>query len=219
MKHCHFYVYLIVIATLCGCHKKDNGPYVSAINVSGTQAIGFYIDFTYATAGNGKLTVNSTNWDFGDGSSSTNYSGQHAYSSPGAYTVTLTVNGKKLSQDVTIGPAVTDFSVLSKMVGLRHWKGGGSGYCLEFAYDEIQGSVKIDTDLTLVSPSTGIITFPFNLNVYVNQLDSVNKVFYFSGYTSPAKVAYFYSNDSIVYTDIWSGTIGNTYESLVIHSY
>lgn len=110
------YTAKLVVTDANGC--KDSA--IAAITIATISATFTSPDnaceFASVTFSNTSSPHGSRTWNFGDGGTSTAYDGVHAYSSPGTYTVTLTiVNGPctaTYTRTITIlpGPA-TDFSI------------------------------------------------------------------------------------------------------------
>lgn len=98
--------YTLHATTAGGCISISN-----AITLTVTPAP--VASFTYSAVGNSvSFTSNSTNgtsyaWNFGNGSTSTQQNPSHTYSSPGVYTVTLTVTNacgsSTTTQQITVG--------------------------------------------------------------------------------------------------------------------
>ena len=69
-----------------------NAPSAPQTNFTATPLTGpapWQVRFSNTTSG----TYASSNWDFGDGGTSSDENPSHVYDTPGLYTVTLTVNG------------------------------------------------------------------------------------------------------------------------------
>lgn len=78
-----------------------NGPY--------TGKTGFAISFDGAASSDPEAQPLAHEWDFGDGNTGTGATPSHAYTAPGSYTVTLTVNdGYQDSTPSTTSATVTD---------------------------------------------------------------------------------------------------------------
>ncbi|MBI5916474.1 MAG: choice-of-anchor B family protein, partial [Bacteroidetes bacterium] len=77
---------------------------------SPTAAFTNSVDSLTVSFANGSTNYNNLQWDFGDGSTSTDANPQHSYHGAGTYTVTLTTYGDcgsgVFTQDITIGPFV-----------------------------------------------------------------------------------------------------------------
>jgi PKD repeat protein len=74
------------------------------------------ITFTDKSTGSGETTIESWNWSFGDGGTSTAKNPTHAYDTVGTYTVTLTVTDSNEetsnahTERITVGPPVMVYS-------------------------------------------------------------------------------------------------------------
>jgi PKD repeat protein len=70
----------------------NEDPYASFYWVPGSPYVGETVDF-YDTSNPGESCdfIDSWYWEFGDGSTSTDQNPSHSYSSPGDYTITLSV--------------------------------------------------------------------------------------------------------------------------------
>ena len=82
-----------------------NQPPVVSINGPYSGLVGQAISFTSAGTNDPDGAISAYLWDFGDGSTSTSSNPSHTYSSPGTYTVRLTVqdnDGAQSSESTTV---------------------------------------------------------------------------------------------------------------------
>jgi PKD repeat protein len=114
------YTVTLTVTGPCGSDAEVKTNYISVgatlvADFSGTPTSGcspLTVNFTDASTGD----ITSYDWDFGDGGTSTAQNPSHQYTSPGDYTVTLTVTGSCGSDSevktdyITVdGPPVADF--------------------------------------------------------------------------------------------------------------
>jgi PKD repeat protein len=90
-----------VSVTNSGAFGLDNTPPVARLSVSGEPPwiAGEPIQFTGTDSGDNLSGIASYQWDFGDGSTSTDISPSHSYRTHGTYTVRLTVTDRAGNQD------------------------------------------------------------------------------------------------------------------------
>jgi PKD repeat protein len=108
MKLIKLLLYSVIIALFSSCEKNIS----ACFNMStSTALVGQAVTFSDCSTGGGlldKSTPAKWSWDFGDGTILTGNPVSHSYSSPGNYSVTLTVNDADgdeqgfTSQSVTI---------------------------------------------------------------------------------------------------------------------
>ena len=88
----------ICILLLNACKKEP----ISNFSFSGSTSVGENIEFT-----NSSSNADSYNWDFGDGSNSTEKSPSHSYEKPGNYTIILDAKGEGGSNSVSKSIKIT----------------------------------------------------------------------------------------------------------------
>jgi DNA-binding beta-propeller fold protein YncE len=96
----------------------DTGP--TAAFSDGVGASGSPSTFNGSNSTAGSTPVGSYGWQFGDGSSGTGETASHTYTSPGTYTVTLTVTG---SDSCSLAPpftGVTPFCIADPAASVSH---------------------------------------------------------------------------------------------------
>jgi len=234
-----FFIVLIVIFSVAsgfyGCHKTNNNTnlnftnsntdsaHIDGLTYSGCDYAGDLVSFEEHIAGTGNISLKDFSWDFGDGSArGYGLPAYHIYAVPGTYVVTFYVNGGKFTKDIVITSYLPGSVHTLDMGGLRRWKGSGSGMVNEMGVFSGASPATIDTQFTIQVMNAGIIRLPFfstGLTLNIATDDTVNKVltFYNCG-TNTILLRYYYTVDSIVYSDNWSATVGHGYESLTIHS-
>lgn len=97
---------LVAILLMSAC-KKD---YTAAFNTSSSN---YYLYQTVTF--NNTSTGGSSNWDFGDGTTSTTKSPTHSYNQPGNYTVTLTDGSSVATKALTVYHGSAAFQVVNQL--------------------------------------------------------------------------------------------------------
>lgn len=144
---------------LMGACKKE---YTAAFNTSSSNYY-LYQKITF----NNTSTGGTANWDFGDGTKSTDKSPTHSYNQPGDYTVTLTDGSSVATKTVTIYHGSTAFR-LSNVTGANifmfTFSADASNYEVDYIdqgtiNSGIQGTIYYTTDSVIyvggVRPSDG----------------------------------------------------------------
>ena len=109
------YTVMLVIEDIYGCFDtlvRPNYIFVDSLDAAFTQSVSVgcppaVVTFTDQTFSD--TTVVAWVWDFGDGGTSTLQNPVHTYSTPGTYTVTLTVTNAIGCMDTAMGPVITIF--------------------------------------------------------------------------------------------------------------
>jgi PKD repeat protein len=130
-----------------------------------------------STAGTNPII--SWSWNFGDGGTSSNQNPSHSYSSPGSYTVSLTISDGELSDTKTIPDYIQVYEVLTVNAGddqalevgqtsqLNGSFSGGSGN-VEISWEGVGNTIPISNP-NLLNPNVGpfldVAAYYFRLNV------------------------------------------------------
>jgi PKD repeat protein len=171
------YLFLTLTFILFSCHKTPNPPTAS-----------FSVDITNPEVGqtvyfnNNSQNGDKFDWDFGDGTISTEINPAHVFTATGGYDVTLTVTSKNGSTDkssLTINVLVPTLLEIE----VREWTADGNGN---------------------VVPDASVLLYP-TLTDWNNQTHSVSEAF-----TDADGIAVFSNLDPFVYyVDVWEATHDN----------
>jgi gliding motility-associated-like protein len=147
---------------------------VVTVNVLTLPSVNFSVDNTQGCT---PVTVNfshtpepgsNCNWDFGDGTTSTNCNPQHIFTQPGCYTITLnTTNSSGCPNDTSVSNMICVFampeadfsflpqpaSVFDPEVTFTNLTVGGSGYAWDF--DGLGYSIQTNPSFTFPADSGG----------------------------------------------------------------
>jgi PKD repeat protein len=139
-----------------------NGPYSALVG----ETITF--DGTGSTDPNGDETIVSFAWDFGDGSTGSGATVDHAYAAEGTYSVTLTVTDDTGLSDsdgtsATISPPVTEGDAFMVFVNAPNTPSAYVGNVLERI-------VRVYGDATITQDTTVTLTFDAPAGVTVQSL-------------------------------------------------
>jgi PKD repeat protein len=142
---------LFAILLMAAC-KKD---YTAAFN---TSLSAYYLKQQIAF--NNTSSGGSSNWNFGDGTTSTVKSPTHAYSQPGSYTVTLTDGSSIATKAITIYHGTAAFQVFNatttSIPDMFTFTADASGYIVDYI---AQG--------TIGAGSTGTVYYTSDSTIYL----------------------------------------------------
>ncbi len=185
---------------LQGCHKKNKDTAPTTVSydftVTGNTLVGYSVSFqSTAPAGSSYL------WNFGDGTTSTQATPTHVYSSIDSFKVSLVINNqssKSVSKKIYIA-AVPEASIVSGIAGMKNWHG--------YVIAHFQAPSARDTISTLTDQFSIAVNSNISITVKGDVLDcyntdNVNHIYYFRYYISQyswREIDYYYSTDNICY--------------------
>ncbi|HDO19797.1 MAG TPA: PKD domain-containing protein, partial [Thermoplasmatales archaeon] len=127
--------------TACISDVKENNPPVAVIDVPSYAMVGEKITFDASNSYDSDGTIVSYVWSFGDGNNAVGSTVEHSYSSPGTYTITLTVNDD-LGGTGTSTATITIFSQSEELIANAGGPYEGDvGYSIEFNASGSAGNI------------------------------------------------------------------------------
>lgn len=215
----------LVILSGSGCKKKKENntyQYPYSINYTGCPCAGNMIKFTIWN--DFEPLPSTCLWNFGDGAISTDLNGgSHAFTQPGTYTVTLTVNNDKTNPaSLTINITSQNFGshYTTLLAGIRQWNGTDDNDTYPYSLINY-----IDTPMAIQVVDSGTIIF-MGFTLHLVSIDTSRKVLIYYDCTNTSngtisvgpRLDYKYIGDTIWFSNRKLRSSNYNFSGMYIHS-